>query len=1780
MTSNMKNEFGKAEDILSEELKPMQGVDSQFKSKLDTKMQKDIATLKQMQGSESEQIEKFSFWKKFKMAFWSTPKRKRYALSGSFLFMLPIMLVIIYTVYPQNQVSRGVFQRGEYTVELSPTILSASGVAQDSSFLLVTGEDMNILKLKETIVVSPKFEFDLRKVEEGYEISPRSKLQKDVLYEVKILDQGEIKDHWNFRVEPAFAIINSSPEYDAPVNSVIEVNFNYSDINLKSFKNAFRIYPEIDIKDFKQEGKTIKIIPSNKFEQDTEYQLIVEASVKRDNGEFLKSPYKAYIRTVGKTDNYKSNIYFPSSDGSFVEVIGPESKTPLYMSDYKENTSGKFIVYKVKHSKLLEASTEIYAYSSWSTPAKVNKDYSDQVLMKEFTASSEVVLDLPKTVPGELLYVEAIYAGQREGRYYSNTKISSHITTMQNEIVLAVFDGSGKLVKEGIVSVIYRDSNNQVQTKKFPINDVTRIYKADIGYVDGIMGAVVQTADDSQILINDFSYDYDDHGFSFNEEADATYDKDVLTYYMFDKPIYKNGDNVEFKAVMKSSKDFTTFDPYDVSGLEYIVLMDGSIAHKSKPEIINQKDGYITGRFSIPEVSAGDYSLGGATVRIVKGSDVISEGSIDIREYLKPKYTLNVNVIEESTYVAGEEVEFRITGNDLAGNPLSNTQVETIFGYSGTSRGSWYEEKLDPYLYNAIEKVVDKKNITLDESGQAVLKYTIPDANLDTNSDFYTIILVINLDKQTTLTKSVLATKGDTTILAKSVSEKSWGPKGAEFPVLVKTVDTKSLQPKKIKISEVKIYRQWYEKIVSQQYNYETNTNEDYYDYKEHVELFSTRVDLETGDNGELNLVNKYDLSGTYIYQFKFLDSLGKTVTYKDEGLVSVYDNDENSTLSDVSSAVEIETNKEVYKVGDKVKVRVDFADDLVNKSDAYMLFFKDRIYQQVRIEIKEKSYTFEYEVGKELSPNAAIKVITNRHISEVDKESKLDHRFIFTSTKPIIVRRDEDLLNVKIDTDKKVYAPGEKVQLTISVTDENNRTVGDANLNIRVFDKALLQALGKTDLEKDIYEMIFGSYRRKNSGMSFPLAPYGGGRGDGGDGPSGIRSNFKEVATFQTELVTDNTGKAKVEFALPDSITTWVIDTDAITDHLNIGNNNVEVVTNKDRIIDVNLPSIVKEGDIVSPQINIYNYGKETLKGTVVVETSDNLSVAKYEQKVEIGSQRTAKKEVLITVGKSASANRVTVKLLDEKGKLVDGVEKTVKVNSGGFPSNKIMQSELVKGVNDISFKISDPKQSQATLLLTPDKYRQSFYPRDYFVDSTDEKTAALIQNIALYKNYDKSSEYLGLSKESLKQQIGLTLGSLSDGQNNENLGYGAFSYNSPSLGTSVNVAYALGRAKAVGITDQVNNTSGLANYLSKQVVNSDGNVNKKTTPADKVLATNGLSYLGDDRALNYALVLKAELNGSESNAEIAILADSLYAAGSTSDAKILASSLVSKLIEEGDMNSLPPEKQPYSENDQLSTFLLWELISKMNIYPEQQEKIGNWISLNGSQAVNSNEEAMLAATIMEYSKPVKVENLDIEVSLNGKNIYKGATSNNGNTFVLDGLQTGENKVQIITNSAGMSSRLLISDVTQEQVTNTSEFTVKTEYLPLENQSATTTLPKGEYIILRVTVTNPKKHKGFNLKTYLPSGLTKSIAVPSSSYSNEYSNWLSSSSNVNKWPATNGKQLLFKGYYDKDDTTQVFETLLISDYKGKYKTNGTFVYIDGKSDFAGYEASKEVVVQ
>lgn len=195
-----------------------------------------------------------------------------------------------------------------------------------------------------------------------------------------------------------------------------------------------------------------------------------------------------------------------------------------------------------------------------------------------------------------------------------------------------------------------------------------------------------------------------------------------------------------------------------------------------------------------------------------------------------------------------------------------------------------------------------------------------------------------------------------------------------------------------------------------------------------------------------------------------------------------------------------------------------------------------------------------------------------------------------------------EQTLNVRLLSAPERSGPGEEVQLQIQVSDAAGKPV-QGEFSLAMVDLAVL-ALADPN-SKDILPAFYGE-QPLGVRTSLSLAVYnrrtlnlmpGLGGGGGEEAPTVTREEFPDTAYWNAEVVTDADGKATVTLTLPDSLTTWQAEARGLTLDTRVGQALSQVITSKDLLVRPTTPRFAVANDHVQMAAVVQNTSRNDMQ-------------------------------------------------------------------------------------------------------------------------------------------------------------------------------------------------------------------------------------------------------------------------------------------------------------------------------------------------------------------------------------------------------------------------------------------------------------------------------------------------------------------------------------------------------------------------------------------------------
>lgn len=410
----------------------------------------------------------------------------------------------------------------------------------------------------------------------------------------------------------------------------------------------------------------------------------------------------------------------------------------------------------------------------------------------------------------------------------------------------------------------------------------------------------------------------------------------------------------------------------------------------------------------------------------------------------------------------------------------------------------------------------------------------------------------------------------------------------------------------------------------------------------------------------------------------------------------------------------------------------------------------------------------------------------------------------------PLAVDPVPQTLKVTLTPNAPTVAPGDKASYAVAVTDAAGRPVA-AELSLDLVDKAVLSLMPR---EPDALRRAF--YGRRELGIATAtglsisadrmreelqkrLAEMrrqgaGGGMGAAGGATAGgaaattaagaaeavpaadragqvpaqqapvVRANFADTAFWQASFATDARGRGRVSVALPDNLTTWVLRAEGVTAQTQVGEGTVEVVTTKPLLVRPVAPRFLVAGDAVEFAANVSNTTDRALAVDVVLSATGITTTSPLTQSVSIPARGEAKVRWQGTAGGGTEARLIfsarggglsdaaTPRLASGPAGAIPIYRYSVAetVGTGGALTNPGARTEIVALPSSF-----DDRRGEVTLRLDPSLaagMRDALEALDDDKDLGVEATvSSFLPNVVTYR----ALKNLGVSRPDLEQRL-----------------------------------------------------------------------------------------------------------------------------------------------------------------------------------------------------------------------------------------------------------------------------------------------------------------------------------------------------------------------------------------------------------------------------------------
>jgi len=609
-------------------------------------------------------------------------------------------------------------------------------------------------------------------------------------------------------------------------------------------------------------------------------------------------------------------------------------------------------------------------------------------------------------------------------------------------------------------------------------------------------------------------------------------DGKLLTHLSTDRPLYRPGQTVAWKAILRTTKG---------SGYLPVVGQKVSVEFRDSRESVIQRTtatsttfGTLSGTLALPQ----ELALGPGSLVLTWGKQS-AYATVSIAAYRKPEFTVTTRP-EKPRFFAGEPATLILDAQYLFGAAVPGAKVRYQVRRAphpwspSDDTDRWYgsgDGNLYPSDTYQSDPFVAEGEVQTGPEGR--VRITFPTAKDTPDSDYQLTATIIDSQQHQVETSATVTVYAAQLRLALSVTDQCVA-QGTTFPVQVRVVDLEGKPTQAL----VTVTAERFDKV------------------------WQTVAKAQVRAPGTTTLPAQG--SGTLRLTARTTDATGRVALARTQ--VWVVSSDYKASTV-VVPEVQVRLDRKHYAPGAMAKA---FITTNTPTRPVLVTLEGSDLFQWVVLPPGKRSTVWSIPTRTALSPNAFVEATQWAAPAELVSGSAL-----------LALPDPSRKLTVRITPNKPRYAPGESATATVRLTDATGKPVrGEVALGVV---DAALYAL-RPESTPELFTHFWG--RRENQVQTFQSAPeeVSGGayqRANGGNAP--VRQRFVDTAFWEAHLVTTaQDGTAQVSFPVPDNLTTWRWTARAVTEATQVGEATTDTLATRPVTLRLGTPRGLTVGDSV----------------------------------------------------------------------------------------------------------------------------------------------------------------------------------------------------------------------------------------------------------------------------------------------------------------------------------------------------------------------------------------------------------------------------------------------------------------------------------------------------------------------------------------------------------------------------------------------------------------------
>ncbi|HVT11601.1 MAG TPA: MG2 domain-containing protein [Fimbriimonadaceae bacterium] len=790
--------------------------------------------------------------------------------------------------------------------------------------------------------------------------------------------------------------------------------------------------------------------------------------------------------------------------------------------------------YKLDLGKIVSKgglSTLLYSFSrpgneGGSDPSKsaVSSGQFDKPLVsKDIEGVFVEPIKLPKLDEG-FYYVTCDVGDQSKATYLNISTIGLVTKTTKSDALCFVTDlVSGKPIQD---AAIEQPGGSGLRT--VAKTDRSGLARVTVPNSDLAKALIVATYGKSQAVVD------------FDNESQGDDDSARMFIYS-DRPIYRPGDTVQFKGIVRKLHNLKYSLP--PSGTVNIEILDSDETRIQSFSLPLSAKGTFAGSFkSNVEDKPGVYSVN------AKYGSTEYTYYVNLAAYRKPEFSIKVTP-NKKFYVYGEKASATVKVEYYFGGPVVGAKIDAYvtrrpnydYGYADEDDSDYDEGGYsEGYYAKEFQGEYDKQvSVVTNAKGEAVIEF---DTKTEGDPDIPDYDLDYSVDASVTdASGKYFDGSGDVPVMRGDVS--------ADLET-----DDYIAEPGTVVNATVTVANEADDKpVANKEVTLQIGT-EEWEDTKSTFTLKQTLTG-RTDAKGVATIPFTVGSEGSVVLKSIVPDSQGRPV----KSVQYLYVEGDR-LFGPPAETFTVTLDKRHYKPGERCKVMVQ-----TNKpgGTALITVQAEKVLKTYVVDLTKPSTMTTIPVSGDFTPNVWVSAVAIRNKHLLEAQSRLN------------VDTTEHELKIDVTSDQPDYLPGETANVTIKTTNADGAPVS-ADVSLGVVDESIYAIHeDTTNIRRGFYPMRDNEVRTNYSFEDIYL--------DGGDKAGGnipVRSKFLDTATWQPDIQTDASGVAHTRVKLPDNLTSWRATVVGVSDATQVGLTHINFRARKPLSVRLELPSFLVQQD------------------------------------------------------------------------------------------------------------------------------------------------------------------------------------------------------------------------------------------------------------------------------------------------------------------------------------------------------------------------------------------------------------------------------------------------------------------------------------------------------------------------------------------------------------------------------------------------------------------------